>query len=145
MQYLENLLQLRDFVDSHVVSHWPGLWNNLGRYSKDHGRSLRGNRGLQPLSGQTQCCMSCRDSMAPTITTASIYMSPNSYAGIVFPGTQKDTRTSASQRSLLVNHISTSVKHPKITKKQSHLNLDTLTSHPKISQLIIFHDYLTLL
>lgn len=65
VQYLENLLQLRDFVDSHVVSHWPGLWNNLGRYSKDHGRSLRGNRGLQPLSGQTQWCMSCRDITAP--------------------------------------------------------------------------------
>ncbi len=55
--------------------------------------------------------------MAPTITTAIIYISPNSSAGIVFPGTQKDTRASASQRSLLVNHISTSVKHPKITKK----------------------------
>ncbi len=65
VQYLEYLLQLRDFVDSHVVSHWPCLWNNLGRYSKDHGRSLRGNRGLQPLSGQTQWCMSCRDITAP--------------------------------------------------------------------------------
>ncbi len=52
-------------------------------------------------------------------------ISPNPYAGIIFLWTQKDTYT--SQRSLVVNHISTSEKDPKITKKQNHL--DTLTSH----------------